>query len=189
MWNFLCQSISDYCCTGPRWKRFNDRICNRTAYGYVAFDAYRIECIDITTHSIRHGKCSTQPFWKRYSYLKSWPYRIWLVLLMFNLIQCCIGSRPAMRREAWTTGCDFFDDLHGIIGKNGMKDDEGWFSAGGATVVQWILWCTAIVVWLWKMRRGWSVSSRGGEKKKAVKQEVQQTEMKWKYSMVRKDTL
>jgi hypothetical protein len=44
-----------------------------------------------------------------------------------------------MQREAQTTGDAFFDDLRGIIGKKGAKDDEGWFSAGGVTVVQWIL--------------------------------------------------
>ena len=43
-----------------------------------------------------------------------------------------------MRREARATGGAFFDDFHGIIGKKGMKDDEGRFSAGGVTVVQWI---------------------------------------------------
>jgi hypothetical protein len=42
-------------------------------------------------------------------------------------------------------GGAFFVDLHDIIRKLGMKDDEGHFSSGGGTVVQWIQRCTAIV--------------------------------------------
>jgi hypothetical protein len=49
------------------------------------------------------------------------------------------------------------------------------------TVVQWILWFTAIVdLRQWKMRSSWSLSSRCGLERKAVKRAVQQTEIEMK---------